>query len=135
MTDVLVEFPSLNPPIDVFLEMVPRLDPRFYSISSARDENPLVVSLTAVVSTAEKKGGLKGTHVGVCTGWLSTLQEKVNDVIVPCFLRKSEFKMPKDPSVPIIMVGPGTGIAPFRGFLQWRFEYFIISHQLFFNQN
>jgi len=120
IVDILVEFPSLCPPLDIFLELTPRLDPRFYSISSARDDKPLVVSLTAVVSTANKKGGLKGLYTGVCTGWLAKLQNRVDDVVVPCFMRKSEFKLPKDPSIPIIMVGPGTGIAPFRGFLQWR---------------
>mmetsp|Transcript_25362 Transcript_25362/g.35102 ORF Transcript_25362/g.35102 Transcript_25362/m.35102 type:complete len:673 (+) Transcript_25362:329-2347(+) len=120
IVDVLDEFESLSPPLDMFLELAPRLDPRFYSISSAREDNPNIVSITAVVVEVPKKGGKRKVHRGVCTGWFAEMKEKEGQVIMPCFIRKSEFKLPKDPSTPIVMIGPGTGLAPFRGFLQWR---------------
>ena len=156
IVDILDEFASLQPPIDVFIELCPRLDPRFYSISrcvfvkrevdldslhsslySAMEENPSIVSITAVVVEVPKKGGKKKVHKGiltfmhfvenlyipsegVCTNWLQSLQSNVGNIFLPCFIRKSEFKLPKDPSTPIVMIGPGTGLAPFRGFLQWR---------------
>ena len=120
VADILDEFPSLNPPIDHFLEMAPRLDPRFYSISSAMEATPGRVSVTAVVVQVPKVGGKHKIHKGVCTNWMANLRDRVGGVVFPCFIRKSEFKLPKDPKTPIIMVGPGTGIAPFRGFLQWR---------------
>ena len=57
-------------------------------------------------------------HNGVCSTWLNKVD--LGEVI-PCFIRKAHaFRMPKDPRVPIIMVGPGTGIAPFRSFWQDR---------------
>ncbi|KAM8980401.1 nitric oxide synthase 3 isoform 1-T1 [Sarcophilus harrisii] len=62
--------------------------------------------------------GLGPLHYGVCSSWLSQL--KAGDV-VPCFIRGApSFRLPSDPSVPCILVGPGTGIAPFRGFWQER---------------
>ena len=58
---------------------------------------------------------------GVATSWLK-LKHPAGDEkpIVPIFVRKSQFRLPFKPSVPIIMVGPGTGLAPFRGFVQDR---------------
>lgn len=56
-------------------------------------------------------------HEGVASCWLARAQVGQQ---VPLFLRRSTFKLPASPSVPLIMVGPGTGLAPFRGFLQQR---------------
>lgn len=58
---------------------------------------------------------------GVATRWLKQKDpNKSSDITVPIFVRKSQFRLPFKPSVPIIMIGPGTGLAPFRGFLQDR---------------
>jgi len=60
---------------------------------------------------------------GVATGWLQHKRPTENErPTVPVFVRKSQFRLPFKPTVPIIMIGPGTGLAPFRGFLQERYS-------------
>lgn len=56
-------------------------------------------------------------HEGVASCWLARLRPGDR---VPLFLRRSTFKLPRSPATPVVMVGPGTGLAPFRGFLQQR---------------
>lgn len=57
---------------------------------------------------------------GVATTYLKKKKPGDEDVRVPVFIRKSQFRLPTKPEIPIIMVGPGTGLAPFRGFIQER---------------
>jgi len=117
--DILNAFPSCKPPIAHFLELLPRLQPRFYSISSSLKEKPSILSITSVV--VEFKTPTGRLNKGVCSSYLAsllpTLETKPK---IQIFIRKSTFKLPSDPSVPIVMIGPGTGFAPFRGFLQER---------------
>lgn len=62
--------------------------------------------------------GMGPRHNGVCSTWLNRVEM---GEVIPCFVRKAHaFHMPDDPRVPVIMVGPGTGIAPFRSFWQER---------------
>uniref|UniRef100_A0A8C9U5P7 Nitric oxide synthase n=1 Tax=Serinus canaria TaxID=9135 RepID=A0A8C9U5P7_SERCA len=64
-------------------------------------------------------------HHGVCSSWLSRIQ---TDEVVPCFVRGAPgFHLPQDPQVPCILIGPGTGIAPFRSF--WQQRLFDIQHK------
>lgn len=110
--EVLQHFPSVNVPLSHILEMLPRLAPRYYSISSSPNAHPGHVHITSVVVRFHTPTGRE--HLGVCSTWLSNLQTGTK---VPAFVRTSHFKLPPTPA-PIIMVGPGTGLAPFRGFLQ-----------------
>ncbi|XP_059004997.1 nitric oxide synthase, inducible isoform X2 [Mustela lutreola] len=116
--EVLQEFPSLRVSAGFLLSQLPILKPRYYSISSSRDCTPTEVHLTVAVLTYRTRDGQGPLHHGVCSTWLSSL--KPQDP-VPCFVRSAgNFQLPKDPSHPCILIGPGTGIAPFRGFWQQR---------------
>jgi len=93
-------------------EMLPRQAPRYYSISSSPNVHPGFVHITLVVVHFITNTGR--VHHGVCSSWLSRAKP---GAVVPAFTRESHFHLPPTPS-PLIMVGPGTGFAPFRGFLQ-----------------
>jgi NADPH-ferrihemoprotein reductase len=141
--DILCEFPSINLPLEVALgEILPRIAVRYYSISSSSKESPTKFSITAVVvryaldqqnsANSKQKTAIRS---GLATSYLERmheLREKIhsNQIVpdlpipllhAPFIFRKSTFKLPKDHGSPIIMVGPGTGIAPFRGFVRERF--------------
>ena len=99
-----------------FVATLKKLTPRLYSIASSPRAHPDEVHLTvAIVRRHFNNRGRKG----VCSTFLA---ERVSDKVpVPVFIQGSgHFRPPQDPGVAAIMVGPGTGIAPFRGFLQER---------------
>jgi sulfite reductase (NADPH) flavoprotein alpha-component len=97
-------------------EALVRLTPRNYSISSSPLVSPHEVQLT--VSVVRYRGHRGGQRGGVCSTFLA---DRAAAAPVPVFLQRSpHFRPPKDAKTPMIMVGPGTGIAPIRGFLQER---------------
>ena len=116
LLELMQEFPSAKPDLGAFFGSIcPRVQPRYYSISSSPAQTPQHIHVTAAVVHEKKPSGK--IHKGVCTNWLSTRELGARAAI---HVRTSHFKLPSDPSVPVVMVGPGTGIAPFRGFLQER---------------
>ena len=118
LIDLLEENPACVLPFAVYLEMLPALRPRYYSISSSPRHDSAHCSLTvAVVEGPARSGG--GTFRGVCSNYL---RQANAGVALQAFVRDtgSNFRLPDDPTTPLIMVGPGTGLAPFRGFLQER---------------
>ncbi len=98
-----------------FVALLKRMQPRLYSISSSLKAHPNEVHLTVGTVRYESGGRVRK---GVCSTFLA---DRAASSTVSIYLQPSHgFKLPTDGSVPIIMVGPGTGIAPFRAFLQER---------------
>ncbi|XP_040433179.1 nitric oxide synthase, brain isoform X2 [Cygnus olor] len=125
IVEVLEEFPSVQMPSTLLLTQLPLLQPRYYSISSSPEMYPGEVHLTVAVVSYRTRDGEGPIHHGVCSSWLNRIQ---TDEVVPCFVRGAPgFHLPQDPQVPCILIGPGTGIAPFRSF--WQQRLFEIQHK------
>ncbi|MGH6641137.1 MAG: bifunctional cytochrome P450/NADPH--P450 reductase [Bradyrhizobium sp.] len=116
--DLLEEYPACELPFHAYLEMLSLLAPRYYSISSSPAGDASRCSVTVGVVEAPASSG-RGVYKGVCSNYLAG--RRAGDTIHATVREtKAGFRLPDDPSVPIIMIGPGTGLAPFRGFLQER---------------
>ena len=114
--DVIRDFDVTYTP-EEFLELADKLKPRLYSIASSHDAHPGLVELTV--------GIVRYSHHGRDRGGLATVfmadEVKVKDTEVGVFMSPTKsFVLPEDKSTDIIMVGPGTGIAPFRAFMEQR---------------
>jgi len=96
------------------LDWVPKIQPRFYTISSSSKVHPTSIHITVSLATTPKKDG-RIFH-GLCTSYLMNAVSGKDKICV--FVRQSSFRLPRQAGTPLIMVGPGTGIAPFRAFLQ-----------------
>ncbi|XP_042331853.1 nitric oxide synthase, endothelial isoform X2 [Sceloporus undulatus] len=118
MVEVMEEFPSILLPTSLLLTQLPLLQPRYYSISSSPEAHPGQMHLTVAVLNYHSQNGKGPLHYGVCSTWLNELSP---GEVVPAFVRGAPgFHLPEDPLEPCILVGPGTGIAPFRSFWQQR---------------
>ena len=110
------KFPGIRPDPEAFVEALDPLQPRLYSIASSPKVDPRRVSLTVDAVRYAVKG--RG-RLGVASTFFA---ERINpgDRLKVYVQPAHAFGLPADPSVPIIMVGPGTGVAPFRAFLHER---------------
>ncbi|XP_066601720.1 NADPH--cytochrome P450 reductase [Prorops nasuta] len=115
---ILEDIPSLKPALDHLCELLPRLQCRYYSISSSPKLHPTSIHITAVV--VEYKTPTGRINRGVTTSWLKEKHPSDPPCYVPIYVRKSQFRLPTRLTTPVVMVGPGTGVAPFRAFIQER---------------
>ncbi|CAN3356823.1 NADPH--cytochrome P450 reductase [Diutina catenulata] len=127
-------------PFNFLIESIPHLQPRYYSISSSSLADKTNIGITAVVEWEKEADGRVVT--GVATNLLKNIEveknktggslvahydlagprEKFSKFKLPVHVRRSTFKLPSNPQVPVIMIGPGTGVAPFRGFIRDRVQ-------------
>ncbi|GFS96404.1 methionine synthase reductase [Nephila pilipes] len=140
--DILMHYQSCVPPVETLLEYLPFLKPRFYSVASSPLQDDSCFKIVFNVLKFKAEGGRYKDREGVCTGWLkklstkflesdkteASLVNKMSALTLNClecglYIYKrmnNYFYLPADSKCPIIMVGPGTGVAPFIGFLQHR---------------
>ncbi|KNC47866.1 NADPH-dependent diflavin oxidoreductase 1 [Thecamonas trahens ATCC 50062] len=113
--EVFTDFPSLRPPLHYLLDMLPLIQPRAYSISSPPDASPATTaSITlAVVSYTTK---IKTPRHGLASACLAQAEQGAR---LPVFVSRGAISLPP-PQLPMVLVGPGTGIAPFMAFLAAR---------------
>jgi sulfite reductase (NADPH) flavoprotein alpha-component len=116
--DLLLQHLCVFETPQAFVDTLKRLTPRLYSISSSQKAHPDEVHVTVGVVRYAAHGRARG---GVCSTMLAGCCAEVNGAAPPVFVHTNKaFRLPDDEARPIIMVGPGTGIAPFRAFLQER---------------
>lgn len=140
-------------PFEDIVSSIPRLSPRYYSISSSPKLNPNAIHITAVVLQYKSSGNVNKNVYGLATNYVLNIKQSVNNDSIsysapvdaqlvappqyaiqgprgaysrdghfkaPIHVRRSNFRLPNSPKIPIIAIGPGTGVAPFRGFVQER---------------
>ena len=114
--DLLEAFPSAPVTAQELAENLRRLMPRLYSISSSPAKYPDEIHLTVAVVRYETNGRQRE---GVCSTYLAD-RARMEQPDLPVFVAESHFGLPADDNAPVIMVGPGTGVAPFRSFVMDR---------------
>lgn len=116
LIDLVTEFPVPGLMPQQFVDCLRKLPPRLYSIASSLRQHPDEVHLTVAAVRYESHGRARK---GVCSTYLA---DRIGeDVKIPVYIDgNSNFKLPSDPSRSIIMIGPGTGVAPFRAFMEER---------------
>jgi sulfite reductase (NADPH) flavoprotein alpha-component len=113
--DFLIDHPSVKFKPEDFVALLNKLQPRLYSVASSLRAFADQVHFIVDVVRYESHGRLRS---GVCSSFMA---ERADNVPVPVFPSSAKhFHLPENPDAPIIMVGPGTGIAPFRAYLQER---------------
>lgn len=131
--EVLCDFPHTAGaiPPDYLLDLIPRIRPRAFSIASSLLAHPR--RLQILVAVVKYQTRLKEPRRGLCSSWLASLTPgQAGPVRVPLWVRPGSLVFPKTPGTPIIMVGPGTGVAPFRAAIQERVAHGQMGNVLFF---
>lgn len=122
--ETLMDFPNTlkNIKFESLFDMIPAIKPRSFSIASASSVHPNEIHL--IVGVVSYKTIMKKPRKGLCSTYLASMTP-VEDIksassILRFFIRRTSFKLPLKRQTPIIMIGPGLGIAPFRGFIEER---------------
>jgi NADPH-ferrihemoprotein reductase len=116
MNDLLQLCPSLTIPLEHLCSICHWLLPRYYTIASSSSVHPRSIHLTVAVTQDQRPNG--SLFEGVCSTHLA--QRSPGADTVRLIVRPSTFRLPLDTSTPILMIGPGTGIAPMRALIQER---------------
>ncbi|XP_061887354.1 NADPH-dependent diflavin oxidoreductase 1 [Entelurus aequoreus] len=118
--EVLADFPHTTAQLraDYLLDLFPQIQPRSFSIASSLQAHPN--RLQVLVAVVQYKTKMFKPRMGLCSTWLASLHPTKEDVYVPLWVKKGSLKFPTEKDIPVIMVGPGTGVAPFRSALQER---------------
>eukprot|EP00795_Rhopilema_esculentum_P010504 gene10504-19221_t len=131
--EVFQDFPhaAASIPIEYLIDLIPAIKPRSFSIASAQRAHPDKIQI--LMAVVKYKTNLHRPRFGVCSNWLASFNEKdMKAKRIRLWVAKGTITMPKSPATPIIMVGPGTGVAPFRAFLEDRVSQKIKGNVLFF---
>ncbi|XP_075761315.1 NADPH-dependent diflavin oxidoreductase 1 isoform X3 [Pelodiscus sinensis] len=118
--EVLCDFPHTTcaVPLDYLLDLIPRIQPRAFSIASSMLALPNRIQI--LLAVVQYRTRLCKPRRGLCSTWLASLSPRQGDVRVPLWVKKGGMKFPAEPDTPVIMIGPGTGVAPFRAAVQER---------------
>ncbi|KAK3527280.1 hypothetical protein QTP86_018608 [Hemibagrus guttatus] len=129
---VLEDFPHTTAELNVnyLLDLFPEIQPRSFSIASSLQAHPDRIQI--LVAVVKYKTRLHMPRKGLCSSWLASLTPSHGDVYVPLWVKKGGLKFPQDHESPVIMVGPGTGVAPFRAAIQERIAEGKTANVLFF---
>uniref|UniRef100_A0A0D9V5B4 NADPH-dependent FMN and FAD-containing oxidoreductase n=1 Tax=Leersia perrieri TaxID=77586 RepID=A0A0D9V5B4_9ORYZ len=114
--EVLEDFPSVQMPFEWLVQLTPPLQKRAFSISSSPLAKPNQIHLT--VSIVSWRTPFNRTRHGLCSSWLAGLNPN-EESLIPCWVHHGSLS-PPHPSIPLILIGPGTGCAPFRAFVAER---------------
>lgn len=130
--EVLADFPHTTAELkaDYLLDLFPEIQPRSFSIASSLQAHPN--RLQILVAVVQYKTKIFKPRKGLCSTWLASLDPAQGEVYVPLWVKKGTLKFPKEKDTPVIMVGPGTGVAPFRSALQERIAEGKTANVLFF---
>ncbi|XP_047379879.1 NADPH-dependent diflavin oxidoreductase 1 isoform X8 [Sciurus carolinensis] len=130
--EVLCDFPHTAGaiPPDYLLDLIPQIRPRAFSIASSLLVHPR--RLQILVAVVQYQTRLREPRRGLCSSWLASLDPEKGPVQVPLWVRPGGLAFPETPDTPVIMVGPGTGVAPFRAAIQERVAQGQTGNFLFF---
>ncbi|KAJ3605992.1 hypothetical protein NHX12_028035 [Muraenolepis orangiensis] len=130
--EVLADFPHTTAElkVDYLLDLFPQIQPRSFSIASSTQAHP--GRLQILVAVVLYKSQIVKARKGLCSTWLASLDPTQGEVRVPLWVKKGTLKFPAEKDTPVIMVGPGTGVAPFRSAVQERIAQGKTDNVLFF---
>jgi len=115
--EVLCDFPSVCVPLVRLIDLFPPIAPRSFSIASSQTVHPTRLHLCVAIVKYKTKL-MMTPRWGVCSKWLAQVEPQQTTAAL--WISKGTMRLPSDPTVPIVAIGPGTGSAPFRSFMQER---------------